>query len=78
MPKKPASPPAAAAPPEGTTRADYFKVGISIPPSTYTRLFAEISRRKLAKLPNSGASAIITEALDSYLPPESLGTKRGK
>jgi hypothetical protein len=78
MPKKPAGSPPAAAPPGAGTRADYFKVGCSIPPSTYTRLFAEISRRKLAKLPSSGASAIITEALDAYLPPEPVGVKRAK
>lgn len=70
MPKSPAGPRsrvAAAAPAEPETRADYIKVGITLPPETYKLMYDEIGRRKMAKAPDAGASAIIREALDIYL-----------
>ncbi len=65
-PKKPAVAVLKANPPHGE-KGDFLKVTATLSPEVYRLLADEMMRRKLAKEPNAQLSAILREAVVSYL-----------
>jgi hypothetical protein len=53
-------------PPKGQ-RGDFVRITITLPPSAYEAIMKEAARRKICKEANPLASAIIREAVVSYL-----------
>ena len=53
-------------PPHGE-RGDFLKLTVTLSPDVYALIADEVKRRKLAREPNAGLSAVLREAATAFL-----------
>ena len=59
-------------------KGDHIKITVTLPPEVYRLIANEVTRRKLAKEPNSQLSAIIREALVAHFTKSELNPVSAK
>jgi hypothetical protein len=52
---------------DGTSKAGFRKISVTLPPEAYRKLMQESMRRKIAGEPHQLLSAMLREAVDEYL-----------